>query len=99
RARNVTGVQTCALPILPSGPQGSDLDQIAAALGEVRPAAMLCLPDFHNPVGTLLDDEGRERWAAELDRAGTVGIIDETCAELWQIGRASCRARGVGEGA
>lgn len=74
------GARTAAVPI---GPQGSDLDQIAAALGEVRPAAMLCLPDFHNPVGTLLDDAGRERWAAELDRAGTVGIIDETCAELW----------------
>ncbi|MFJ2621788.1 PLP-dependent aminotransferase family protein [Glutamicibacter sp. NPDC087344] len=74
------GARTIAVPI---GPQGSDLEQIAGALREGSPAAMLCLPDFHNPVGTLLDDAGRQRWAAELDRASVVGIIDETCAELW----------------
>lgn len=74
------GARTAAVPI---GPEGSDLEQIADALQAISPAAMLCLPDFHNPVGTLLDDAGRERWAAYLDRAGTVGIVDETCAELW----------------
>ncbi|QIV87194.1 PLP-dependent aminotransferase family protein [Glutamicibacter mishrai] len=74
------GARTAAVPI---GPDGSDMEQIASALHTVSPTVMLCLPDFHNPVGTLLDDARRERWAAELDRAGTVGIIDETCAELW----------------
>ena len=68
---------------LPISPAGSDLDQIAAMLHSTRAAAMLCLPDFHNPVGTLLDNAGRERWAAELDAAGTVGIVDETNAGIW----------------
>ena len=79
-ALKAQGARPVAVPI---GIEGSDLDQIATALHSVSPAAMLCLPDFHNPVGTLLDNAGRERWATELDRSGTIGVIDETCAELW----------------
>lgn len=74
------GVRVSPVPI---GPEGTDLDAVADALRTVDPAAMLCLPDFHNPTGTLLDNAGRQRWARELDRHSAVGIVDETSAGLW----------------
>lgn len=74
------GARMTALPI---GPEGSDVAGIEAALGRGDIGAMLCLPDFHNPTGTLLDNEGRERWARALVRHGVQGIVDETNAELW----------------
>ncbi|MEE1621412.1 PLP-dependent aminotransferase family protein [Zafaria sp. Z1313] len=74
------GVRVAPVPI---GPDGTDLEAVEHGLRTVRPGAMLCLPDFHNPTGTLLDDAGRERWAGALRSAGTVGIIDETSAALW----------------
>lgn len=74
------GVRVAPVPI---GAEGTDLDAVSGALRSVAPAAMLCLPDFHNPTGTLLGNAGRERWARELDRHGAVGIVDETSAALW----------------
>lgn len=74
------GARMTALPI---GPEGSDLQGIESALSGGGFSAMLCLPDFHNPTGTLLGNEGRQRWARALDRHGARGIIDETNAELW----------------
>ncbi|MBB2995003.1 DNA-binding transcriptional MocR family regulator [Paeniglutamicibacter cryotolerans] len=63
--------------------EGSDLPGIEKVLGSRQVAAMLALPDFHNPTGTLLDAPGRERWAAALRRNSVQGIVDETNAELW----------------
>ncbi|WP_417235484.1 PLP-dependent aminotransferase family protein [Arthrobacter sp.] len=74
------GVRMAPVPI---GPDGTDLDVVGHALRATGAAAMLCLPDFHNPTGTLLGNAGRERWAHELQAAGTVGIVDETSAALW----------------
>lgn len=74
------GARISALPI---GPDGSDLPGIEHALARGNFNAMLCLPDFHNPTGTLLDDAGRDRWARALERHGVLGIIDETNAKLW----------------
>ncbi|PRA04019.1 GntR family transcriptional regulator [Arthrobacter sp. MYb229] len=74
------GARMLAMPI---GPEGSDVAGIEAALARGGIGAMLCLPDFHNPTGTLLENEGRERWARALARHGVQGIIDETNAELW----------------
>ncbi|MFJ6415085.1 PLP-dependent aminotransferase family protein [Paeniglutamicibacter sp. NPDC091659] len=74
------GARMTALPI---GPEGSDVPGIEAALAGGGFSAMLCLPDFHNPTGTLLGNEGRQRWAHALDLRGVRGIIDETNAELW----------------
>lgn len=65
------------------GVDGSDLPGIEKVLGSGQAAAMLALPDFHNPTGTLLDAPGRERWAAALRRNSVQGIVDETNAELW----------------
>ena len=68
---------------IPISPEGSDLAGIENMLARGSFQAMLCLPDFHNPTGTLLDNVGRERWATSLARQGVVGIIDETNAKLW----------------
>lgn len=68
---------------VPIGAEGSDIAQISQMLHTTGAKAMLCLPDFHNPVGTLLDDAGRKAWAQQLDRSGAVGIVDETCVDLW----------------
>ncbi|MCO1337802.1 hypothetical protein BJH93_02685 [Kocuria polaris] len=74
------GVRVASVPI---GADGTDVDAVAGALRSSGARAMLCLPDFHNPVGTLASNEVRERWAAVLKRAGATGIVDETCARLW----------------
>lgn len=74
------GARMTALPI---GPEGSDIPGIEAALARGGISAMLCLPDFHNPTGTLLDNAGRERWARALVTHDVRGIIDETNADLW----------------
>jgi DNA-binding transcriptional MocR family regulator len=62
---------------LPVDPAGWDLDAVGAVLGRARPGTAYLVPDFQNPTGHLLDDEGRERYADHLRRAGTVGIVDE----------------------
>ncbi|RZU63249.1 PLP-dependent aminotransferase family protein [Zhihengliuella halotolerans] len=74
------GVRVASVPI---GADGTDVDAVAGGLRSSGARVMLCLPDFHNPVGTLASDEVRERWAGELRRAGATGIVDETCARLW----------------
>lgn len=74
------GVRMATVPI---GPDGTDLDAVAHAARSTGAAAMMCLPDFHNPTGTLLDDAGRERWAGILESAGALGIVDETSVDLW----------------
>ncbi len=79
-ALKATGAKAVGVPIDASG---SDISQISQMLHTTGAKAMLCLPDFHNPVGTLLDDEGRKAWARALDASGTVGIVDETCVDLW----------------
>jgi DNA-binding transcriptional MocR family regulator len=51
-------------------------------IAQFRPTAAYLMPDFHNPTGLLLDDEGRQRTAAALRRAGALPIVDEVVAEL-----------------
>src|SRR5699024_11826336 len=94
RDRNVTGVQTCALPILDSRLQQAAWDLLGDRRGAVavmepdtgKILAMVSKPDYDpNTIGEdwdrLTADEGGE--ARLLNRA-TQG----------QIGRASCRAGG-----
>ncbi|MBG6084788.1 MocR-like transcription factor YczR [Zhihengliuella flava] len=74
------GVRVAAVPITA---EGTDVEAVTGALRSSGARAMLCLPDFHNPVGTLASNETRERWVAALRAAGATGIVDETCAKLW----------------
>lgn len=69
--------------------QGADIDDtcwatssLTDAVEQFRPTAAYLMPDFHNPTGVLLDDEGRQRTAAALRRAGALPIVDEVVAEI-----------------
>ncbi|MDE9366828.1 PLP-dependent aminotransferase family protein [Luteipulveratus sp. YIM 133132] len=61
----------------------TDLEAIAERAAASSPRAMLALPDFHNPTGTLMDDDERARLAGIWERHGVVGVVDETLCELW----------------
>lgn len=67
---------------LPVEPTGWHLGSTEAQIRSASAHAVVLLPDFHNPTGSLMPDEGRARLAAALRRAGTVTIVDETVAEI-----------------
>src|SRR5699024_11506012 len=82
RDRNVTGVQTCALPILLSELHGLVLELGMTPLVETHSAAEL---ETALEIGAqLVGVNARDLKTFELDRE--------------QIGRASCRERGEGSG-
>jgi DNA-binding transcriptional MocR family regulator len=55
---------------------------VACAVRQTDPRLAYLVPDFQNPTGLHLDEHQRRRLAAELHRAGTVALVDETLAEL-----------------
>lgn len=63
-------------------PDGWDVPEAARTIRSSGAAAAVLIPDFHNPTGALLDDDGRAVLAAALRRAGTVPVVDETIAEV-----------------
>ncbi|NNG39915.1 PLP-dependent aminotransferase family protein [Flexivirga sp. ID2601S] len=76
-----SGGRPVAVPVL------GDVDGMSGLRSTLASAkAMLVVPDFHNPTGRLLDDAARARLAGEWRRAGVVGVVDETIAELWLDG-------------
>src|SRR5207249_5565794 len=80
RARNVTGVQTCALPIStgaqgPAGPAGSQGPQGPGATTLTYDANATASPPAE-PIGAILGD-----------------TLSATCDLKGKIGRASCRER------
>jgi DNA-binding transcriptional MocR family regulator len=58
------------------------LDGIEAALHQSAPTLAYFVPEFHNPTGHRLDDEGRARLGTLLRRTRTVAVADETLVEL-----------------
>ncbi|WP_265443949.1 PLP-dependent aminotransferase family protein [Flexivirga meconopsidis] len=76
-----SGARPVAVPVLTGEESVAGLRQ---TLDSVK--AMLLVPDFHNPTGRLLDDAARARLAGEWRRAGVVGVVDETIAEVWLDG-------------
>jgi len=70
---------------------GRDDPRIGPLLEVVRqvgPALALLIPDFHNPTGHLMSSASRERVAAELAKAGTIPVIDESMVDLPLDGQA-----------
>ena len=61
----------------PLGDDGWDLEGIEATLQQTTPHLAYLIPDFQNPTGFLLDDDGRARYAAALAATRTVPIVDE----------------------
>lgn len=63
-------------------PDGWDLEATAATVRQVAPRAAYLIPDFHNPTGLLMDDDQRERLAADLHRHRVTAVVDESHAML-----------------
>ncbi len=67
---------------LPVEPTGWHVASTVALIRDSAAHAAVLLPDFHNPTGALLPEEGRAQLAAALRRAGTLTVVDETVAEI-----------------
>jgi DNA-binding transcriptional MocR family regulator len=73
------GARLAALPV---DPEGWDVAESVATVRSAAAGAAVLVPDFQNPTAALLSDEGRERLASALRRAGTTPVIDETIVEI-----------------
>ncbi len=60
----------------------SDTEPLTTTLRQVMPRVAYLIPDFHNPTGSLLLDEGRAQVAEALARTRTTAIIDESMVLL-----------------
>jgi DNA-binding transcriptional MocR family regulator len=74
---------SCTPVPLPLTEKGWDLDQLSSTIGQASPSFAYLIPDFHNPTGHCLDEEGRERLAGLAADRGCHLVVDETMAELW----------------
>jgi hypothetical protein len=74
-----SGVRPVGLPMEPTG---WDPEALESALRQTSARAAYLIPDFHNPTGLLMDAGTREAVAAALRRTHTLGVVDETVAEL-----------------
>lgn len=62
--------------------EDDDTEAMTTTVRQVVPRAAYLIPDFHNPTGALLPDEGRARVAHALARTRTTAIVDESMAML-----------------
>ena len=70
------------LAAFPSGPEGPDLDALAALCSRRRVAAVYMMPTLHNPLGYIMSQEQRVRLAEIARRHDCVVIEDGTYAFL-----------------
>ncbi|WP_344056798.1 PLP-dependent aminotransferase family protein, partial [Sphaerisporangium rubeum] len=70
--------------LVPVGLQddGWHLDLLDGALRQSAARLAYLIPDFHNPVGHLMDDAGRAALAAAARRYDATVVVDESWAEL-----------------
>ncbi len=61
---------------------GLDAEGLEVTLRQSAARLAYLVPDFHNPTGTLVDEQTRERVASVLRRQRSVAIVDEAPAEL-----------------
>ena len=73
------GARLIPIPMTEEGPDEVARTQALAAGADL----MMSYPDFHNPTGALLDDDGRARLARQWREAGVTGVVDESIAEAW----------------
>jgi len=66
---------------VPSGPDGIDVDELAAVVARERPALIVLQSTVHNPTGSVLDVFRRSRVAAIANRFRTPVIDDATLAD------------------
>jgi DNA-binding transcriptional MocR family regulator len=65
-----------ALPIAVDAAEGIDLDALARVLARTRVAALLLVPNFHNPVGFVMPD-ARKRELVRLAASRGLPIIED----------------------
>jgi DNA-binding transcriptional MocR family regulator len=70
-----------AVPV-PLGARGWDAGAWADTIRAASPRLAVTVADFHNPTGLTMSAAAREAIATTCARAGTVLVVDETCAEL-----------------
>ncbi len=63
-------------------PAGWDIGALESTIRQARPAMSVLIPDFHNPTGSLMPDDERDRVAGAWSRSGTLGVIDETLIDF-----------------
>jgi DNA-binding transcriptional MocR family regulator len=67
---------------LPLGPDGWDLETLAAMLRQAGARLAYLIPDFQNPTGLCMSSADRAKLAELALRSGTTIVVDETLAEL-----------------
>ncbi|AOY58649.1 PLP-dependent aminotransferase family protein [Desulfococcus sp.] len=79
------GIMVVEVPTHPRA--GVDIDALARILESTPIRACLFMPNIHNPLGTLLSDEGKERLVNLLNRHDVPVIEDDICGELYFEGQ------------
>ena len=72
----------------PFGPDGWDLEMLAATIRHAAPRLVYLVPDFQNPTGFYMSAADRATVVELASRAGATLVFDETVAELWLDGAA-----------
>lgn len=65
------------------GPDGWDVDALAATLRDAAPRLAYLIADFHNPTGLCMGPDQRVAVIELVRRTRTPLIVDETMSELW----------------
>jgi DNA-binding transcriptional MocR family regulator len=86
-----TGTRLLCSPI---GRDQADVDDLVAAVDQVRPSLAYLIPDFHNPTGHLMGNTAREQVAARLRKHGTTAIVDESMVDVPLEGQSMPRPLG-----
>ncbi|MBX4169379.1 PLP-dependent aminotransferase family protein [Rhodococcus sp. DMU2021] len=79
------GARPVPVPVRPeNGPHGGwDLDGVASAVRQTAARTAFLVPDFHNPTGLCLDEDGRAELARIMRDTRTTLVVDESMVDLW----------------
>lgn len=74
------GARSVSVPMAAQG--GWDVATMRATLRQTSPRLAYLIPDFHNPTGSLVDDDARREVLRAARRTGTTVVVDESFVEL-----------------
>ena len=77
----VRAVSARPVPV-PVGAHGVDVDLLESAVRQTAPRLVHLTPDHHNPTGTSLDEDARERVRRLAEKHRTLVVGDETLTDL-----------------
>jgi DNA-binding transcriptional MocR family regulator len=80
--KTIEGLGLKALEISTHPREGLDLDALETALRKHKIAAVLCMPSFNNPLGSLMNDENRRRLVEILAKREIPMIEDDIYGDL-----------------